>query len=205
MRILRINVILIGFITLIKVYPLYSQSYEKGGFLMGGNITINIADQIMNDQRHTDINIDYDLGYVSTNKSQIGYRFTLGLDNEKNQETQEDYYSHRYAWISYGFYRRRLSDPFYLEIYGGYGKDHSKVESSFGFYGGHNYHITDFGAGIQYHRFVSQRIVIIPGISYDHFILFVKDDDEYFSNQHYNQVIFKIGFHYYFNNNLKLN
>jgi len=124
---------------------------------------------------HTDINIDYDLGYLITNRSLIGYRFSLLLNNEKNNEKLEEYYAHRNARISYCYFKTNIKNPIYLEIYGGYGKDHFKSEASWGAKGAHDYHIADFGAGIQYHRFISQKIVLISGISYDHFILFVKD------------------------------
>jgi len=200
MKIFRFIVITIGFVALMTPNHLYSQSFEKGGFIMGGNITMNITDEKRYNLLHTDMNISYDLGYLITNRSMVGYRFSLILDNEKSKENYDNYSD----WISYCYFKTKLTDPIFIEIYGGYGKYHHKYKTGDPT-GAHDYHIADFGTGIQYHKFLSQKIVLILGISYDHFILFVKDNEEYFSNQHFNEIIFKIGLHYYFNNNQKLN
>jgi len=108
MKIFRIIVITIGFIAVIIVNPLYSQSYEKGGFIIGGNVTMNFTNGKRSNLFHTDINIDYDLGYLITNKSLIGYRFSLLLNNEKNNEKSEEYYSHRNARISYCYFKTNV-------------------------------------------------------------------------------------------------
>jgi hypothetical protein len=64
--------------------------------------------------------------------------------------------------------------------------------------------MAQFGACIGFPKFLTPNIVLNPGISYNHKIMFVKNLGEYSSNQHFNNIIIKVGLHYYFNTNQKI-
>ncbi len=151
-------------------------------------------------KKNTNINIDIDFGYLITHKSFLGFRLDLYLFNEKNKE----HYTHENNWMSNCYYRTILFDVINIDIFSGYGKDYFKHESKDGFYGFDNIHIAQFGADIGFPKFLFTNIILNPAISYNHKIMFVKNLDEYTSNQHFNNIVIKVGLYYYFNTNQKV-
>src|SRR4030043_1121946 len=196
MKIALINIILIGYFTL----TINAQSFEKGGISIGGNANIHLIDNKKYSEKNTNINIDLDFGYMITHKSFLGFRLDLYLFNEKGKE----YYSHKNDWMSSYYYRTLLIDAIYIDIFGGYGKHYFKYESKDGFHGFDKIHMAQFGAGIGFPKFLTPNIILNPVISYNHKIMFVKNLGEYPSNQHFNNIIIKVGLYYYFNTNQKI-
>jgi hypothetical protein len=130
-----------------------------------------------------------------TNKSCLGFRLNLFLSNEKTDES----YLNSNNWISCCYFKTRIINEFYIETFSGYGKDHFKHVSQNGFKGSDDINIVQFGTGLGYSYFLFNNVVINPILSYDHSIWFVKNTEEYSSNQHFNHIIFKVGLYYYFN------
>jgi len=193
-----LNTILIGCFILI-IITVNAQSYEKGGISIGGNADIQFIDNIKYNEKYTNINIDIDFSCLITHKSFLGFRLNLYLFNEKTSNS----YTHNNDWISSYYYKTLLIDAVYIEMFGGYGKDHFKHESTTGFHGSSNIHIAQFGVGASYPQFLSANIVLNPMIVYDHTIMFVKNLEEYTSNQHFNNLYIKVGLYFYFNSNQK--
>jgi hypothetical protein len=93
----------------------------------------------------------------------------------------------------------------YIETFTGYGKYHFKHESLNGFKGFDDINISQFGIGIVYPYFLFNNVVVTPILCYDHEIWFVKNQEEYSSNQHFNHIVFKVGIQYYFKCLTKIN
>ncbi|KPK80697.1 MAG: hypothetical protein AMS27_16345 [Bacteroides sp. SM23_62_1] len=189
------NIVLIGYLIHSVIISAKAQSFEEGGIIIGGNMNIHFINNIKYDTRNTDINTDFDIAFLTTDKTFIGFRLNLLLLNEKNDES----YTNKNDWISNCYFKTPLFKSIYIEIFGGYGKWYFKHESNSGSHGYSNIHMTQFGTGIGFPKFLSAHIVLNPFISYDHKIMFVKKLEEYNSNQHFNNLVFKVGLYYYFN------
>lgn len=199
MRRISLNIILIECFAFIFI-NVRAQSFEKGGIIIGGNANIHLIDNKKYSEKNTNINMDIDFGYMITHKSFLGYRLDLYLFNEKTKE----HYTHENNWMSNCYYRIILINDIYIDISVGYGKDHFKHESVGGFYGLNDIHMAQFGAGIGLPKFLTPNIILNPVIMYNHKIMFVKNLGEYSSNQHFNNMIIKIGLYYYFSTNSKI-
>ncbi len=190
-----LNIILIGYFTINTVITIKAQSFEKGGISIGGNTNIHFIDNKKYGEKYTNINIDIDFGYLITNKSFLGYRLNLYLYNEKTDQN----YTKNNNWISSCYYKTLLLKRIDIEAFSGYGKYHFKHESKDGAHGLSNFHMAQFGIGVGFPQFLSAKIVLNPTICYDHTIMFVKNFEDYKSNQHFNNLVLKVGLYYYFN------
>jgi hypothetical protein len=177
-----------------------AQSFEKGGTSIGGNFNINFVELKTIKEGRNDINTDIDFGYLITNKSVLGFRLKLILSNEKTNES----YTNFNEWISSYYFKTRVINKFYIETFSGYGKHHFKHESQNGSEGSSDINIAQFGLGLGYPYFLFNNVIINPILSYDHTIMFVKNQEEYSSNQHFNHIILKVGLYYYFSCKTKI-
>lgn len=172
----------------------YPQSAEKGGMTIGTNNLVSYSERLDTEFSELDVRSDIQWQYFISDKSSLGLKFNIIHTGYKTEHST----GWQHHWTAGSFIQRLLIKSLYIKLDTGFGKDRFIGSTDSGGSGSHNIVVFETGTGINYYKFLIPNLILVPSIIFEHKILFVKEMDDYDSNQHLNNIYFGIGLYYYF-------